>query len=66
VHLTEPNTRAYPDCSTAIATKPSPSIRRHTLVQFVGTPSFVIGGTTFGSVLDKKGLKVAIAEARAA
>ncbi|MEQ1405984.1 hypothetical protein ABK249_13655 [Neorhizobium sp. Rsf11] len=33
---------------------------------FVGTPSFVIHGTTFGSVLDEKELKVAIAEARAA
>lgn len=33
---------------------------------FVGTPSFVIGRTTFGGVLDEKGLKGAIAEARAA
>ena len=33
---------------------------------FAGTPSFVIGRTTFAGVLDEKGLKEAIAEARAA
>ena len=33
---------------------------------FAGTPSFVIGRTTFAGVLDEKGLKGAIAEARAA
>lgn len=31
---------------------------------FVGTPSFVIGRTTFAGVLDEKGLKEAIADAR--
>ena len=33
---------------------------------FAGTPSFVIGRTTFAGVLDEKGLKEAIAKARAA
>jgi protein-disulfide isomerase len=33
---------------------------------FAGTPSFVIGRSTFAGVLDEKGLKGAIAEARAA
>jgi protein-disulfide isomerase len=33
---------------------------------FAGTPSFVIGRSTFAGVLDEKGLKSAIAEARAA
>jgi protein-disulfide isomerase len=32
---------------------------------FAGTPSFVIGRTTFAGVLDEKGLKEAIREARA-
>lgn len=31
---------------------------------FVGTPSFVVGSTTFAGVLDRKGLKDAIAKAR--
>lgn len=31
---------------------------------FAGTPSFVIGRTTFAGILDEKGLKAAIAEAR--
>ncbi|MBN8954212.1 MULTISPECIES: DsbA family protein [unclassified Rhizobium] len=32
--------------------------------KFVGTPSFVVGSTTFAGVLDRKGLKDAIAKAR--
>jgi protein-disulfide isomerase len=36
-----------------------------TTFSFVGTPSFVVGSTTFAGVLDRKGLKDAIAKARA-
>ena len=35
-----------------------------TAFEFVGTPSFVVGRTTYAGVLDDKMLKVAIAEAR--
>lgn len=35
-----------------------------TAFNFVGTPSFVVGSATFAGVLDRKGLKEAIAKAR--